>query len=791
MASPPAPILASAPSSWHRAPAAIAMVTPPSVTPTTTASVRDSRQLPPAPVSGAGGGGAIGERPAGAIRRFGPWGALFTGYLALSVALWWHVWSGHPADTMTCLCGDPAQSLWFLAWVAHAMAHGQDPLLSTAAGHPGGVNLLANQSSVLVGVVLAPITWVFGPVASLNVALTLAAPVNGLAAVALCRRFTGWGPAAAGGALFGLSPLVLSELTFAHLADTVLVFVPIIVLCMHELLVRQQGPPVRWGAALALAITAQFFVSAEMLVALAVLATPLVVGILVFQRARTMSSWEPSRGNRPGASPGARTGARTDNPSDIRPGTSPDDPSDIRAGTSPGNQPDARPGARTDNPSDIRPGARSNNRPGTRPVATWSSHHALVGMVVAGLGSAALLAWPVWFALAGPRHITGSVWAGTGNFGVPWTSFFSATRASTATRLFTRYSGYLGTPGLPAAYLGPTLLTILAGGVVANRRRPAAWAALATVLLAGVLALGSALLPFAWYSSWWLPWRALAGLPVLDDVVPQRLMAVGFLGSGVLLALTLDAVTGRRRRGGVDAPASATSSSRPGPAIGSTRRRTARWWRAAAAGATAAIALAPIVVPSATFLTVGAVQVPAWFAQVAPTMPPRTVLLVLPFPSGRVSNAMGWQALDGFSFAIAGAYAKVPGPGGTVQYSGAPGSADAVLSQLTEPTGPLPLPTASAEAAVRRALLRWHVTTVVATGRQVGAVYPARYAATFLTATLGRVPAIEAGTWVWQHPATDPAPLAVDARTVQRCVALADQRGAPMLTGPRCVALRG
>ena len=763
------------------------MVTPPSVTPTTTTSVRDSRQLPPARVSDAGGGDATGERPAGAARRFGPWGALFTGYLALSVALWWHVWSGHPAGTMTCLCGDPAQSLWFLAWVAHAMAHGQDPLLSTAAGHPGGVNLLANQSSVLVGVVLAPITWVFGPVASLNVALTLAAPVNGLAAAVLCRRFTGWGPAAAGGALFGLSPLVLSELTFAHLADTVLVFVPVIVLCMHELLVRQQGPSVRWGAALALAITAQFFVSAEMLVALAVLAAPLVVGILVFQRVRTMSSWEPSRGIRPDTSPDTSPGARTGN----RPGTSPD----IRTGNPPGNpsgtSPDIRTGNRPDTSPDTRPGARTGNPPSDPLSATWSGRHALVGMAVAGIGSAALLAWPAWFALAGPRHITGSVWAGTGNFGVAWTSFFSAPRASTATQLFTRYSGYLGMPGLPAAYLGPTLLAVLACGVVANRRRPAAWAALATVLLAGVLALGSALLPFAWYSSWWLPWRALAGLPVLDDVVPQRLMAVGFLGSGVLLALTLDAVTGRRRRGGVEAPASALSSSRPDPASGSTRQGAARRRRAAAAGATAAIALAPIAVPSASTLTVGAVQVPAWFAQVAPTMPPRTVLLVLPFPSGRVSNAMGWQALDGFSFAIAGAYAKVPGPGGTVQYSGAPGSADAVLSQLTEPTGPLPLPTAPAEAAVRRALLRWHVTTVVATDRQIGAVYPARYAAAFLTATLGRVPAIEAGAWVWRHPGTDPAPLAVDARTVQRCVALADQHGAPMLTGPRCVAQRG
>ena len=39
---------------------------------------------------------------------------------------------------------------------------------------PYGANLLSNTSGTLVGVVLGPVTWLWGPVAATNVALTLA-----------------------------------------------------------------------------------------------------------------------------------------------------------------------------------------------------------------------------------------------------------------------------------------------------------------------------------------------------------------------------------------------------------------------------------------------------------------------------------------------------------------------------------------------------------------------------------------------------------------------------------------
>ena len=91
-----------------------------------------------------------------------------------AVILWWHVWSGHPANTLTCACGDPAQEVWFLAWPAWAITHLHNPFFSGVVNVPAGANLLSNTSGTLIGVVLAPVTWLFGPVAATNVALTLA-----------------------------------------------------------------------------------------------------------------------------------------------------------------------------------------------------------------------------------------------------------------------------------------------------------------------------------------------------------------------------------------------------------------------------------------------------------------------------------------------------------------------------------------------------------------------------------------------------------------------------------------
>ncbi|MGP0032629.1 MAG: hypothetical protein ACLPVF_19270, partial [Acidimicrobiales bacterium] len=109
-----------------------------------------------------------------------------------AVVLWWHVWSGHPSSTLTCGCGDPAQEVWFIAWPASALWHLANPFFSGAVNVPYGANLLTNTSGTLVGVVLSPITRIWGPVTATNVALTLCPGISAWGCWVAIRRFVDW-----------------------------------------------------------------------------------------------------------------------------------------------------------------------------------------------------------------------------------------------------------------------------------------------------------------------------------------------------------------------------------------------------------------------------------------------------------------------------------------------------------------------------------------------------------------------------------------------------------------------
>ncbi len=117
-----------------------------------------------------------GDAPASPAtdRRTAQLAAAGGAYLAAAVVLWWHVWTGGPATVTTCGCGDAARFLWFFEWPVYAIGHGHSVLYSQWLFHPSGINLLDDTSVLALGVVLGPVTALFGPVAGMNVALTLA-----------------------------------------------------------------------------------------------------------------------------------------------------------------------------------------------------------------------------------------------------------------------------------------------------------------------------------------------------------------------------------------------------------------------------------------------------------------------------------------------------------------------------------------------------------------------------------------------------------------------------------------
>lgn len=183
-----------------------------------------------------------------------------------AIALWWHAWDGHPASTLACSCGDSGQTVWFVAWPAYAVAHGLDPFFSGQLYAPNGVNLLTNTSAPIVGVLLAPVTWLAGPVAATNVALTLSPALSAWGCWVACRRFVSWRPAAwVGGLLFGYSPFVITNVAVGHVMVSLLVVPPLLLVACYELLVARRGSSVRWGAAIGALVAIQFLISPEVL----------------------------------------------------------------------------------------------------------------------------------------------------------------------------------------------------------------------------------------------------------------------------------------------------------------------------------------------------------------------------------------------------------------------------------------------------------------------------------------------------------------------------------------------
>lgn len=574
-------------------------------------------------------------------------------YLAVAVAIWWQVWSGHPSSAMTCGCGDPSLVLWSFRWTAYAVAHGHDPFFSTAMFHPAGVNLLANTSSPLFGFLLLPVTWLSGPVASLNLANTLAPALSAVATYWAVRRGLRVGRLAAlvAGLLVELSPAVVGGLAVSHLQTAMLAFLPVFAVCLQELLVRQEGPPWRWGAILAATAVGQFLAGTELLVIAAVFGGAAVLVAAVA----------------------------------------------LGVGLAWGS-----------------------------PTATGRIRHATVGLAVAVGAAGLLLAGPAWFALRGPRHVTGEPHPGLQQLaGSPLSDAVSYSPTSTGGTLL-RFVGYLGPIGPTGAYLGVGAVVVAAGAAVVRWRRPAVWALVALAVAAVWLSVGAIWHPFGAPRPAWvpfLPWASLRRLPVVRAVLPQNFSVVTVLAVAGLVALLVD-LAWRLGRG------------------------RARAIGAGVAAAASAAALVPLVTAWPLPLTAAPISVPRWFTQAAPAMPARPVVLAYPFPGppGQ-SEAVVWQAVTGIGFDLAGGCCIVPGPSGAADHGTTPGSANAILGALSSSVnGPRPaLTDTAAMATVQAAMRTWGVTMVVVTDRGLD---PA-YAIQWFTALLGRPPFAADGAHVW------------------------------------------
>jgi hypothetical protein len=206
----------------------------------------------------------------------------FAIYTLIAIVCFWKIWSTHPTSVAQ-IGGDQFSTMWFLKWVPFAILHGHNPMFSNYANYPYGVNTLNNTGVPLLGVAAAPITWIFGPIASYSALQTVALSLSATSGFLFVRRWTVYRSAAfVGGLLYGFSPYEMAQ-SLGHLNLTFVVFPPLILLGLHEIVVRQNASARRWGIALGLMLVGQFFISSEVLVSTVVigivaLAAAIIVG---------------------------------------------------------------------------------------------------------------------------------------------------------------------------------------------------------------------------------------------------------------------------------------------------------------------------------------------------------------------------------------------------------------------------------------------------------------------------------------------------------------------------------
>jgi hypothetical protein len=107
---------------------------------------------------------------------------------------------------------DGWQNVWNLWWFHHAVSTLQNPFYTTMLYHPHGTGLYLQTLNASNGLLVLPVTALWGPVAGYNAALLAAFTLSGLGAYLLALRVSRHGAAAfVGGAIFAFSPFHLTK----------------------------------------------------------------------------------------------------------------------------------------------------------------------------------------------------------------------------------------------------------------------------------------------------------------------------------------------------------------------------------------------------------------------------------------------------------------------------------------------------------------------------------------------------------------------------------------------------
>ncbi len=205
---------------------------------------------------------------------------------ALALTLW--LWRDPASRTVAGNPNDADQFAWFFRYDATAIAHWHLPaLVTTAMNAPQGVNVMWNTFMLLPGIVLAPVTLACGPQVSLTLLLSIGFAGSATAMFAVLRRWQVSVPGAAlGAAVYGFSPALVHS-AVGHYDLQFAVFPPLIADAVLRLATGRASAR-RGGLRLGLLVTAQLFISEEILFGTA-LATVLLLIVMAAGRPRDVA----------------------------------------------------------------------------------------------------------------------------------------------------------------------------------------------------------------------------------------------------------------------------------------------------------------------------------------------------------------------------------------------------------------------------------------------------------------------------------------------------------------------
>ena len=197
---------------------------------------------------------------------------ILVAYLVLA-AVMFRGWQLSPATTTLAHGrGEVPFYTWVLRWMPFALAHGHNPFVTGYLNAPDGVNLMWNTSLFLPALLLAPVTLLWGSVLTYNILLTVAVGGSAWTAYLAIRRFVrNHLAAAAGGLVYGFSPYMRAE-SLGHVNLTLALLPPLLLLLVHDIVVRQQRRAWVDGFLLGLLGAAQFLTGEEVLATTAITA---------------------------------------------------------------------------------------------------------------------------------------------------------------------------------------------------------------------------------------------------------------------------------------------------------------------------------------------------------------------------------------------------------------------------------------------------------------------------------------------------------------------------------------